>query len=168
MTKKLFLGISLNKWQTEQIHQLQSRLPADIKLVCTTNLHMTLAFLGPVSALQQQQIEKQISVMNKPEFCVTLDTLAYWKKPKVLCLQGKADDKALQLLAEKCSLLIPLAHNKNEHEYLPHITLARKVKNAVKLISKPLIIKAEVMHLFESKSSSEGVKYNILRSWDLR
>ena len=167
MTKRLFLGISLNKRQTEQIQQLQSKLPADIKLVSTTNLHMTLAFLGPVSALQQRQIEKQISVMNKPKFCITLDTLAYWKKPKVLCLKGKADDQALLHLAQKCSFLIPSPQNKNEPVYLPHITLARKAKHAVKLIIKPLVIQAEVMHLFESKSSSEGVKYQILRSWDL-
>jgi len=167
MTKRLFLGISLDKQQTEQIQQLQSKLPADSRLVCTTNLHMTLAFLGSVSAQRQRQIEKQISAMVKPKFSVTLDTLAYWKKPKVLCLKGKANNQALWQLAEECSLLIPLTHNKNEHEYLPHITLARKAKHAVKLIIKPFAIQAEVMHLFESKSSNEGVKYNILRSWDL-
>jgi 2'-5' RNA ligase len=173
MTKKLFLGISLDEQQRQEIRQLQDNFDVDVRLVPITNLHMTLAFFGPVSNKIQRKLEKGISALHKPKFCVTLNQLAHWKKPKILCLTGESKDKALQQLAKDCQLLTAaLDLPSSEHVFTAHITVARKAHqipktSADRLHFEPVILRPEAIHLFESRSGEKGVEYRILRSWPL-
>ncbi|MGB5446795.1 MAG: RNA 2',3'-cyclic phosphodiesterase, partial [Psychromonas sp.] len=62
---------------------------------------------------------------------------------------------------------------KNTHLFTPHITLARKVKSTDQSITaaiaiKPLVLRPTAMHLYHSESTDDGVKYHILRSWQLK
>jgi len=171
MSKKLFLGIALNKQQIQIIGQLQDNFDTRVRLVPAANLHMTLAFFGQVSGQQQQQLEMQLSALCRRRFSVTLDTLAYWHKPGVLCIKGQAKDNALlQIVAETQVIAASLGLHKSEHSFTPHITVARKAKNrpAAQLHFDPLVIIPGVIHLFESVSSVQGVSYPILRSWNLQ
>ena len=173
MTKKLFLGICLDKQQRQEIRQLQDNFSSDVRLVPITNLHITLAFFGLVSSKTQRKLEKRISALHKPAFSVTLDQLAHWKKPRILCLTGQTKDKALLQIAKECQLLaadLDLPHS--EHIFSAHITVARKALQlpqspALQELFKPLLIKPKEIHLFESKSCDNGVEYRILRSWPL-
>ncbi len=174
MTKRLFLGIALDKQQTEQIHQLQMQLNKSLRLTPLQNLHMTLAFLGLVSEEIQRQLEEQVSLMFKPKFQQTLTTLTYWQKPQVLCLTGEVPEPALTQLAKACHALTSLFNlQKNAHLFTPHITLARKVKSSDQHLStsvaiKPLRLSPTKMHLYHSESTEDGVNYHILRSWKLK
>ncbi len=173
MTKKLFLGISLDKQQMLQIGQLQAHFGADVRLVPATNLHMTIAFFGLVSCKTRRKLEKRITALHKPQFSITLDTLSLWRKPRVLCITGQAQDKALLQIANECQLLASTLNlHPSEHIFSAHITLARKAKKmpqcpASQLLFSPLIITPSAIHLFESKSCDNGVEYQILRSWNL-
>jgi len=174
MAKKLFLGISLDKQQIRQVCQLQRNFDTDVKAVSAAKLHMTLAFFGIVSCKAQRKLEKRISAISKAKFSVTLDRLAHWKKPRILCLTGQATDKALLQIVSDCQLLATsLDLQTSEHIFSPHITLARKAHHlprcpAAQLIFTPLLISPDAVHLFESKSIASGVEYRILRSWKLR
>ena len=173
MIKKLFLGISLDEQQRQKIRQLQNSFDSDVRLVPINNLHMTLAFFGLVSSKTQRKLEKRISALHKPPFSVTLNQLAHWKKPKILCLTGETKDKALLQIAKECQLLaadLNLPHS--EHVFRAHITVARKAHQipqspAPRQRFKPLLIKPNEIHLFESKSSGSSVEYQIIRSWPL-
>lgn len=169
MTKRLFLGIALNKQQTQQVCELQKNFDSTVRLVNATNLHMTLVFLGLVDDATELQLLDQISLMDKPKFNLTLDSLAHWAKPKILCLTGQSHDPALLKLAKNCSALLTkfnLYEDKNP--FTPHITLARKAKHLPAPVPiKPLLLTPKTIHLFHSQSTTEGVKYKILRSWDL-
>jgi 2'-5' RNA ligase len=172
MTKKLFLGIALDKFQRQQIVQLQEYFPPEVRRVPAANLHMTLAFFGQVSHKIQRRLEKGISALHKPKFSVTLNTLAYWKKPKILCVTGESTDKGLLQLAKDCQLLsAALDLPSSEHVFTAHITVARKAHqqppSADELRQQPVVLKPEAIHLFESKSSDTGVEYRVLRSWPL-
>jgi 2'-5' RNA ligase len=173
MTKRLFLGIALDKQQTQQLSKLQENFDSAVRLVPATNLHMTLIFFGLTDDKTQQQLEEQISLMDKPKFKLTLNKLVHWEKPKILCLTGESDDPALLKLAKNCSaLLSQLELDENEHPFTPHITLARKAKQLpenmpTSVAIKPLLLTPKTIHLFHSQSTIEGVKYEILRSWDL-
>ncbi len=170
MTKKLFLGIALDKQQRRHLYKLQSSFKTDVRLVPTTNLHMTLAFFGPLSSTEQQWLEKNITAMNRAKFTVILDTLVYWKKPRILCITGAAEDPALQSLAQQSKLLAnTFNEHANEHTFRAHITLARKAKSLPdsQELFTPLIIHADTVQLFESKSTDTGVEYRILHSWPL-
>ncbi|WP_028865739.1 RNA 2',3'-cyclic phosphodiesterase [Psychromonas aquimarina] len=170
MTKKLFLGIALNKQQRRHLYKLQSSFTTNVRLVPTTNLHMTLAFFGPLYDTEQRLLEKQITAMNRSRFTVTLDTLEHWRKPRILCITGAADDPALQQLAQQSSLLAEnFSGCRNEHLFRAHITLARKAASlpGSREAFTPLTINADTLHLFESKSMDTGVEYQIIRSWPL-
>lgn len=170
MTKKLFLGISLDEQQRQKIRQLQDNFDYDVRLVPIANLHITLAFFGLVSGSTQRKLDKRISALHKPLFRVTLDQLAHWKKPRILCLTGETKDKGLLQLAKECQLVaadLDLPHS--EHVFRAHITVARKAHQLPQspALFKPLLITPGEIHLFESKSSGNGVEYRILRSWPL-
>lgn len=173
MTKRLFLGIALNKQQTQQLCELQANFDSTVRLVSATNLHLTLVFLGLVDDETEQQLEEQISLMDKPKFNLTLDKLVHWAKPKILCLTGQCDDPALSALAKNCSALLSQHElHDDKHPFTPHITLARKAKHLpenmpTSVAIKPLLLAPKTIHLFHSQSTIEGVKYQILRSWDL-
>ena len=169
MTKRLFLGIALDKQQTQQITELQHNFDSTVRLVPATNLHLTLRFLGLIDADTEQQLEELISLMDKPKFSLILDKLAHWTKPKILCLTGQSKDPALSTLARNCSALasqLNLYEDKNP--FTPHITLARKAKDMpTSAAIKPLVLTPTTLHLFHSQSTIKGVKYQILRSWSL-
>ena len=173
MTKKLFLGITLDKQQLLQLQQLQGHLGSDVRRVPTTNLHITLAFFGLVSNKTQRKLEKQLSALRKPAFSVTLNKLSHWKKPKILCVTGQTKDNALLQIAKECQLLAAALNlPSSEHIFSAHITLARKAHKlpqcpAEQLYFEPLVINPDAIHLFESKSCEKGVEYQILRSWPL-
>lgn len=173
MAKRLFLGIALDKQQRRQIGQLQSRFDADVKCVSAKNLHMTLAFFGLVSSAVQRKLEKRLSAMHKPKFSITLTSLVYWEKPKILCITGEAKDRALLQIVNDTHLLASiLALPLSAQRYQAHITLARKAHGmphcpAPHLHVKELEIHPPAIHLFESKNAGNGVDYQILASWDL-
>ncbi|ABM03543.1 2'-5' RNA ligase [Psychromonas ingrahamii 37] len=173
MTKRLFLGIALDKQQTQQLSKLQANFDSAVRLVPAANLHMTLLFLGLIDDKTQQQLEEQISLMDKPKFNLSLDKLDHWAKPKILCLTGQIDDPALLKLAKNCSALsTQFKLYKDENPFTPHITLARKAKYLPENMStsvdiQPLLLTPKTLHLFHSQSTIEGVKYQILRSWNL-
>lgn len=171
MTKKLFLGISLNDRQRQQIVQLQEQLGDDLRLVPAANLHITLAFFGLVSNKTQRKLEKRIAALHKPPFSVTLNELSHWKKPRILCLSGATKDKGLLQMVKECQLLAADLHlYHSEHLFTAHITLARKAQHrpVLQIPLKPLLIKPDAVHLFESKSCPQGVEYPILGSWPVR
>jgi 2'-5' RNA ligase len=174
MTKRLFLGIALNKQPTQLLSKLQANLDSAVRLVPATNLHMTLLFFGQVDTKTQQRLEGQISLMDKPKFNLTLDKLAHWAKPKILCVTGKIDDPALFKLAENCSALASkFKFYKDENPFTPHITLAREAKNLprnmpITVDVQPLLLTPKTIHLYHSQSTTEGVKYQIVRSWNLQ
>ncbi len=168
MMKKLFLGISLHDRQRQEIVQLQAKLGDELRLVPAANLHMTLAFFGMVSGKTQRQLEKRIAALHKPSFSITLNQVVYWQKARVLCLSGASQDKGLVEIVQACQLLAADLHlHRSEHTFTAHITLARKAQHSpdLALPLQPLLIKPEEIHLFESKSSPQGVEYQILRSW---
>ncbi|WP_394147385.1 2'-5' RNA ligase family protein [Shewanella atlantica] len=129
--KRLFLGVSPDAAQVEQLLKIQTTLfkAGDKERACEgrdadrktanyytgvgrrvekQNFHMTLAFLGAVSDEMQEQLESTldsfyaINANQWPSFDVALDTLTLWRKPQVLCLSGKVDDENLQITVDRC------------------------------------------------------------------
>jgi 2'-5' RNA ligase len=169
---RAFLGLSPNAetklaidtWRNEQFPQLHAPVPAD-------NFHITLAFLGNMSVEQLATLRSFIDVMKKINvFDVSLNQLGHWPKPKAFWLgcQQTAEEhlklsQQLYKMANKSGLLL------QQQKYEAHLTLARKckVKPPAPLIPAKFKWHAEQFHLFESKSSSEGVYYEIQHSWPL-
>ncbi|MCL1125807.1 RNA 2',3'-cyclic phosphodiesterase [Shewanella surugensis] len=171
--KRVFLGFSLTEQQAQMVSLIQSQLPDNVRLIPKANLHMTLAFLGGISPHQLTMLSQQITILKKPTFEVTLNELAYWKKPKICCLKGMTNDANLIQLANNTQLIAKnLNLHQSEYPYTPHMTLCRKAKLAMETLIQnityqPLILRPNKLHLFESYSGEHGVEYPILKSWSL-
>ncbi|MCL1040269.1 MULTISPECIES: RNA 2',3'-cyclic phosphodiesterase [Shewanella] len=170
--KRLFLAISPNAAQLDTLTQLQANIGGEGRIVPRDNLHMTLAFLGQCSAAQQEALSETLARLahqrRLPAFEVTLNTLAHWDKPKILCLKGEARDPQLVSLFNLCQRLAQqLGLHTSEHSFQPHITLMRKAKALPDIKSPSLTLNGHALHLYHSQSSEQGVQYEILASWTL-
>lgn len=165
--KRVFLGFALTTEQSKQIEAIQLQLPANVRLVPSRNLHMTLAFLGFASNETIDAIINKIDAMSKLRFTVNLDRIEHWQKPKILCLKGTASDPNLLSIANDSQTIAKkLALHQSEYQYNPHITLSRKAKEAVdNIYYQPLTLQPSALHLFESFAGKDGVEYPILHSW---
>lgn len=94
------------------------------------DLHITLKFLGPVAPDALQKLQKELSAIQQLEAFTlkvgTIGTFGNPRNPRVLWA-GVEKNKPLVLLqewVEECAITAGFA--KENREYRPHITLAKK------------------------------------------
>lgn len=140
------------------------------RAVAQENLHVTLAFLGNVDDTQQACLEQVAAATGAEAFRLSLNHLAMWPQPRVVWAGASEAPaafvelaKALQQGARGCGLSI------ESRPPVAHLTLKRKVSKApVGEDFEPLNWDVQRFYLVASKTFSEGVVYERLRSWSLR
>lgn len=130
------------------------------------NLHITVAFLGVVDG---EGLERAASVppVETGAFEIVLDTLGFWREPRVLWLAAQSVPAELGELEQ--SLWQGLARQRFEREdriYRPHVTLARRAR-AVEEEIAPVHWSVSTLTLVESVPIPGGVHYEPLRHWPL-
>ncbi|MCF2948780.1 RNA 2',3'-cyclic phosphodiesterase [Paraglaciecola aquimarina] len=170
---RAFLGLSpdaktklaIDAWRHKSLPQFNAPVPA-------ANFHVTLAFLGQVTAKHLDSINTEIENMpDIAEFDVTLDQVGYWPKPKAFWLGCQNSAEQHKQLAKQLHKIAKIAGlNLPKHPYIPHLTLARKCNEnpPAPLIQPNFNWRAKEFHLYESVSSSHGVAYHIRQSWPLK
>ncbi|MGB5144871.1 MAG: RNA 2',3'-cyclic phosphodiesterase [Shewanella indica] len=174
--KRLFLGFSPAAAERASLLKLQQACEQayepsapSLKKVTEANLHLTLAFLGQVTAEQLGDLLAAIPGLPLKRFRVRLEQLCFWPGPKILCLAGTAEDPALMALAKAAQQLATnLELHSSEYDYRPHITLMRRANNLPELEDVPTLnLTPSELQLYESLSTPTGVEYRILASWPL-
>ena len=130
------------------------------------NLHITIAFLG---ALEPDELDRARDVppIRTGPFELTLDTLGYWARPRILWLSPSGQPDALGELER--ALWDGLAAQGFERErkvFMPHVTLSRRAR-AVNATVKPVRWAAERLTLLESVPVDRGVRYEPIGDWPL-
>lgn len=152
-------------------HWRNKALPTFNKLVPAANFHITLAFLGQTSSSQLDALIQEVdSLALPPTFAVHLTHVGYWSKPKVLWLGCEQTSRSHHTLANELNKAgLSAGINLLKRDYLPHLTLVRKCqKNPPAPIIEPsFVMDFSEFHLFESVSTTKGVKYQRLASWQL-
>lgn len=199
--KRLFIGVSLESEQVDELKSFQSKVSKSCGLetarpVRTDNFHMTLSFIGAVSATAASRLVKELDEISKttgwPKFDVTFNQLTFWQKPQVICLSAaplsqSVINPALKLILDRCQTIsrkLDLFPEKNQlkgvadkhHDatgFTPHVTLFRKAKlvkdNDLTQITPPKIsLQPTQIHLYQSISGPHGVEYPKLHSWALK
>ncbi|MFC4022200.1 RNA 2',3'-cyclic phosphodiesterase [Oceanobacillus longus] len=119
------LQTSLSDWQ----HKLKGQL-AYKQWPHREDLHITLKFLGEVEGNKIQQLIKELQAVQEiPVFDLIvggIGTFGNPKKPRVLWAGVEGTDRlsVLQHIVESCSQKI--GYEKENRQYRPHITLAKK------------------------------------------
>ncbi|VDZ87583.1 2'-5' RNA ligase [Lelliottia amnigena] len=128
-SKRLFFAIEppakiqrqIVRWRAEHFQ------PDAGRPVASANLHLTLAFLGDVSADKQQALAKLAGRILQPGFTLNLDDAGQWLRSRVVWLGTRQPPRGLLQLA---NLLRAQAARSGCYQspqpFHPHITLLRK------------------------------------------
>lgn len=134
------------------------------------NLHLTLVFLGNVEAHTRDKLQQGAATVEATAFSLCLERLEFWKKPRIVCFLPTDCPEALTRLAGQLARLSrDCGLQLDERPYRPHMTLARKVTQALPdFAPRPVHWQPREFHLVESQSTEQGVKYTSRARWPLK
>ncbi|MBI5039925.1 MAG: RNA 2',3'-cyclic phosphodiesterase [Gammaproteobacteria bacterium] len=140
------------------------------RAVVPENLHMTLAFVGGVTAEQRACMEAAAATVVAPPFTVTLDSLGFWPRPKILWAGASVMPPALtELVAALSTVLVPCGYQPESRPFQPHVTLARKAQRSpVVREIPPFVWQANAFCLVDSVTGEQGSEYRVIARWPLR
>ena len=175
---RLFLALDATS-QAKPLVAIQQQLVRDIghpessnkpSPVSAENLHLTLLFLGnqPMSLIPQlsQQASRVVEALAIKPFTIQLDRLGLFPKAKVAWIApSQPPEPLLQLEAALRTALVAIGIGVEERPYRPHITLLRKAATNPGGTVPPIALQATALHLYESRSTPDGLRYIQLASW---
>lgn len=142
----------------------------NLRLVKNANLHITLAFLGEVSELDQAKLIEKANSIRSGKFSLILDSIGIWEKPGILWIAPEEIPEVLNdLVVQLQSIIKQQGLNIDERPYKPHVTIAKKAKQFIvpkEKIHIPWSVKS--FALVVSRSSGTGVEYHVLQEWRLQ
>ena len=170
-TRRLFFAL----WPPEELGHELYRLAGDVlrdapgRRVAPENIHLTLAFLGPVDASFRECAEQAATAIRARSFTLMLEQTWYWPKPGILWMgPNQTPLLLLQLVQELNAGLAGCGYEAEQRPYAAHLTLARKahLHHAVPSM-EPRAWEISRFHLVQSRTHADGARYEILRSWPL-
>ncbi|WP_145495796.1 RNA 2',3'-cyclic phosphodiesterase [Yersinia massiliensis] len=170
--RRLFFALALPKPLQQGIVQWRAdHLPPEAgRPIAAANLHLTLAFLGEVSAAKAQVLQQQAGRISQSGFNVMLDDIGHWPSSGVVWLGCKNPPRGLLQLAQ---LLRSQAARSGCYQtplpFHPHVTLLRGAVRPVALPAKTQNESFRVDHfsLYESVFARGRTRYNVIQSWPL-
>lgn len=169
---RLFFALWPDERVRNEITDLAHSLPLQptARLLVPENLHLTLAFLGNVDDPTRLELERGAASIEAAAFSLCLDSLDRWNKPKIACLLPSMFPDQLAGLADGLTgLSRACGVSMEERAYRPHMTLARKVTQALpEMKPGPIHWDVRAFSLMESRSTKQGVKYESRASWPLK
>ena len=157
------------------------------RVIPPENLHVTLLFLGQVPEARFEAVQQAAAACaNAPAFELSFDRAEVWGRANLLCLATSATPPAATALAEKLRhSLRDEVSGTSEHEFRPHVTLARDLQRRPAIAPciastsaipggrrraepmQPLCMKVNDFVLVESRPGPRGSQYAVLIRWPL-
>jgi 2'-5' RNA ligase len=129
------------------------------------NLHVTLAFLGPITESDLARVSALDPPRSAP-FELVFDRLGLWESSRVLwAAPTECPEALLQLERELWDRLVALGFERERRAYRPHVTIARKAQ-AARGDFHAVAWRVTDLALVESRPSPRSARYEILRVWD--
>lgn len=176
---RVFLGINFEDAVKQQIEKVLRMLKPQVRkgrFVAPENLHLTLEFLGEVNGEQVENIKEIMNSTNHEKFTLNLKELGHFKtrKGRIVWLGVERNETLFHLQNELHKKLKAKQFELDERDYLPHITIGRRVKfktntqfDEVHEEIKRINIKVESFELMESKFDDGVLIYSPLYSKNL-
>lgn len=176
---RLFIGLPLaesvrNRLNKAVLDLKKDMKDLDIRWVPWRNYHITLVFLGSLTAGDIPIIETIMAetVRDMPAFKVEIKNIRGFpnpNKPKLLVAEVSVNESLRDLQKRLTATLIRAAYEVEDHKFRPHITVAR-LKKPVKFTlppeqgQSPLNNPVDLIHLYQSDTQPGGAVYTILRT----
>lgn len=176
--ERLFFALALdtpaNQRAFLQLCQLAQILPGEGRQVPDSNLHLTLAFLGPVDEQQKAHLIDLTNAVTVPSFTFHASVLKYRKRNRLIWLGGNIIPAPLaQLASDLKEAAIQTGLEQEERSYKPHITLKKQVRQRPDPMPENVDFSFYFQHfgLYISEqvntARGSGVRYRCLRQWPL-
>lgn len=171
--KRLFFAIELPAdIQTQVVNWRAQYFPPEAgRPIAAANLHLTLAFLGDISAEKQRALETLAGRIRQPGFTLNLDDAGQWLRSRVLWLGSRQPPRGLLQLAD---MLRAQASRSGCYQspkpFHPHITLLRDASHAVAIPPPGFCWSFPVSEfvLYESQFIRGRTRYTPLNRWTLK
>ncbi|MFW6251883.1 MAG: RNA 2',3'-cyclic phosphodiesterase [Halanaerobium sp.] len=173
---RLFIAVDINsrskKLIKNKVKILKSKIKNDIKWVEEDKWHLTLKFIGESSADEKEKLItalKNIDFKEKNKY-VQFSKLAAFPdsdRAKVIYLGIDRGKKLLVDLQQRLEEeLLQFGFEKDERNYIPHLTLGRSKREAFKIRSEfrqqyfvNIYARIKSISLYQSKLKAEGPEY---------
>ena len=169
-TQRLFFAL----WPSEDVRAGLAEVMASLhvrggKPVPAENLHITLLFLGSVTAQTRICAEKIAGGIAGQPFELRLDQIGFWPKSGIVWLGGRELPESLAALVRNLHLGIAgCGIDLDARPFNAHLTLMRKA--LVVRRERPLVAvtwRVDDFGLVESKTNPDGARYQVLTRWRL-
>ncbi|MDF3829070.1 MULTISPECIES: RNA 2',3'-cyclic phosphodiesterase [unclassified Pseudocitrobacter] len=171
-SKRVFFAIEIpTKIQRQIVRWRADNFPDDAgRPVAAANMHITLAFLGEISAEKQAALATMAGRIRQPGFTLHLDDAGQWLRSRVVWLGTRQPPRGLLQLA---NLLRAQAARSGCYQspqpFHPHLTLLRNTAHAVPIPAPGFHWEIPVSEfvLYESNFINGRTRYTPLQRWTL-
>ncbi|UXI01684.1 RNA 2',3'-cyclic phosphodiesterase [Photobacterium sp. TY1-4] len=176
--ERLFFALPLdipaeNSSAFHQLRQLLQMMPGEGRPVPAANLHLTLAFLGNVSAAQKTQLCQLADPLEESAFTLTTTALKYQKRSRLIWLSCTLPAPLAQLAENLKAIAEQVGLPQETRPYSPHITLLKHLRARPDALPEIPPLAFHIRHfglyiseLFNSPRGG-GVHYRCLKQWPL-
>jgi RNA 2',3'-cyclic 3'-phosphodiesterase len=133
------------------------------------DFHITLAFLGAVTAERLVCVEQAADTVRAPGFALDIDQVGYWPHPRILwCGPRSTPAVLLQLVTDLARALEACGFMPERRAFSTHVTLVREAHYLANFaLAEPIPWHAQELVLAVSRRDREPPRYQVLRRWPL-
>lgn len=132
--------------------------------VPSSNLHLTLAFLGQVPQQRHPSLQQLVRNLPLQKGEIALDAVGAFPKAGVIWAGCNTPNPQLEKLVEDVrEALLANKFTFDERPFRTHITLFRKAKPLRQIIEPPISWRLTTPQLYISLSTPHGVTYRIMQ-----
>lgn len=169
-TSRLFFAILPDEATRTQIGTVRRHLPhRQGRQVTLANLHLTLAFIGPVDPAHVPCLDSHPEGLAVAPFEVALDTIGGFPRAQVIWIAPSVMPDALGHLANALNAILKTCGCVPESRpFRPHMTLMRKAEPVAETLAiRPIAWRVEAFYLMASRDTSAGVAYRVHKRFAL-
>jgi 2'-5' RNA ligase len=148
----------------ELARELHQHFPA-ARRMRSTNLHLTLAFIGELDTTIAQQVAQRLSELETHRFIWLLDRCGAFGAARVLWTGGADDARLSELAARVRALLDEMKVRYDRKPFVPHVTLLRNLPRALtqdaaaSRIDPAISWEVDRAVLVQSQTGERGTRY---------
>lgn len=167
--QRLFFALWPDAAASKQQQALLARLRFSGRRIPPPSQHLTLHFLGDVTAGQGVRLKSDLRCPAVGGFDLVWDRLVYRVRQRMIWLAGSQFPDALFSLHRGLAVALKdLGHEVECREWLPHVTLARKVGGFESIdLDPPLVWRVSELSLVRSYLNQRGARYQTVCRWPL-
>ena len=158
---RLFFAVRPNDETRERLARVQMTFDVGTaRAVAPDNFHLTLAFLGEMSADKRECYAQAAGTVEIPTFSVTLDRFGYFDKRPLCWIGPSAIPIELRTLHKRLVHAITPCGYRDRREFKPHVTLFRKAAGITPPDETPAVeLRVDRFFLVESVQKDDSVVY---------